>query len=851
MLPESLPRARPTTQRLQRRSLLRLTIAMPGLEDQGEGLKTPPTKSERTTPYGSEPTSGTPVPLAGSVNQRYEILREVGRGGMGIVYRARDRETGELVALKVIHPQIAADPAILERFKNELRLARKITHKNVCRMYELLRFDDVVVIAMEYVEGDSLRRVLDRASGVSTRRGLEWARQICEALREAHAQGIIHRDLKPENILIDDQGQVKVMDFCIARSLDTQATATGGAIGTPAYMSPEQAEGKPLDARSDIYALGLILYEMFTGRRVFEAETPAALAHKHVYETPPAPRSVEPLLPEFLEQAIVKCLEKKPGNRYKSAGEVARALSAPAPLKVVSTDANAAERELVEAAAPRRLGSWERFDWALSALAMAGLLIVYSQFDKVYPFAAMRFSQTHDQAIQKARALVEKYSPEVSADYRASYRGAFQIENFAERVLSDGLRQAVLDARAQGSSWKITGRAGQEPFSTSEVAFDNRGHLQWVRLPQPAQLPDTPPRVDEVLPLAKQYAGDLFQIDVSKAAPTPYSFDSTRKLWVYRDPGSKQERVLPARFNSTPVEWVWADDSNLQVRIQMLPGKLLAAERSFGGGSWGRGVYVDPVMWPARRNAWGFASLRGAIVLGVAGLLCLGLFVARRLYVVTARIVLLSSLIGTVSVAAIVAASLTLEAAEAGWGWVPLASILAIIVSYALVSVPHHYLLKSQPLKLKTFADLMYRGRQAQTAGLAMLRGLLLAAAYLGFHALLLLSLGNLKLAAPSTHLVSLMTQLAELRPAAVALVALQFAWAPPWRRPGCSWRFHWRCSGGPRAEPQYRWLPQPCFGPSERFPCPAPRRILWRRSMSSLPSRACSFQWCSCVMTS
>ncbi len=214
---------------------------MPNPEDQSEGLKTPPTKSEKTTPYGSEATSSSPTPPAPeSLQQRYEVLGELGRGGMGIVYRARDRETDEVVALKVIHPQIAADPAIVERFKNELRLARKITHKSVCRMYELLRFEQTVVIAMEYVEGESLRAVLDRFGSVPLRRGLEWAGQICAALAEAHGQGIIHRDLKPENILIDRQGQAKVMDFGIARSVESKATGTGGVIGTPAYMSPEQ-----------------------------------------------------------------------------------------------------------------------------------------------------------------------------------------------------------------------------------------------------------------------------------------------------------------------------------------------------------------------------------------------------------------------------------------------------------------------------------------------------------------------------------------------------------------------------------------------------------------------------------
>ncbi|MGH9669832.1 MAG: serine/threonine-protein kinase, partial [Terriglobales bacterium] len=216
-------------------------------DENGGPEPTPPSEADgETTPYGSEePTAeqrwATSAPT--SLRQRYDILRELGRGGMGVVYQARDRETDEMVALKVINPQIAADQAIVERFKNELRLARKITHKNVCRMYELLRFDDTVAIAMEYVEGESLRAILDRYGSVPLRRGMEWTGQICAALAEAHAQGIVHRDLKPENLLVDPYGQIKVMDFGIARSVDSRVTGTGVIIGTPAYMSPEQAEG--------------------------------------------------------------------------------------------------------------------------------------------------------------------------------------------------------------------------------------------------------------------------------------------------------------------------------------------------------------------------------------------------------------------------------------------------------------------------------------------------------------------------------------------------------------------------------------------------------------------------------
>ncbi|MDA2914812.1 serine/threonine protein kinase, partial [Acidobacteriia bacterium AH_259_A11_L15] len=161
----------------------------------------------------------------------------------------------------------------------------------------------------EYVEGESLRSFLNRYGSAPLRRGLEWTQQICSGLAEAHSQGVVHRDLKPENILIDRWGQAKIMDFGIARSLEADATRTGTLIGTPAYMSSEQAEGKPPDGRSDIYSLGLILYEMFTGQRAFHAETPIGLAMKQIQEAPRPPREVEPDLPERLDRAIQRCLE--------------------------------------------------------------------------------------------------------------------------------------------------------------------------------------------------------------------------------------------------------------------------------------------------------------------------------------------------------------------------------------------------------------------------------------------------------------------------------------------------------------------------------------------------------------
>jgi len=265
------------------------------------------------------------------LSQRYDVLAEAGHGSMGSVYKARDRETGEIVALKLLKPEIASDQAMMDRFKNELLFARKITHKNVCRVYEFNRLGGVAYTSMEFVEGDSLRSVLNRFGGLPVRKAIDLAQQICSGLQEAHAQGIVHRDLKPENVMIDAQGNVKIMDFGIARSMEAGTRLTGSMVGTPAYMAPEQVAGKAVDYRTDIYSLGLILYEVFTGTPAFQAENAVAVALKQMREAPATPHDIEPTVPVPVERAILKCIEKEPSKRFQTVADLRSALKAPPP----------------------------------------------------------------------------------------------------------------------------------------------------------------------------------------------------------------------------------------------------------------------------------------------------------------------------------------------------------------------------------------------------------------------------------------------------------------------------------------------------------------------------------------
>jgi hypothetical protein len=290
-----------------------------------------------------------------AIGQRYEILGEAGHGSMGNVYKARDRETGEIVALKLLKPEIASDHAMMERFKNELLFARKITHKNVCRMHEFNRVGGIAYSSMEFVEGESLRSVLSRFGGLPQRKAVDLALQICSGLKEAHAQGIVHRDLKPENIMVDAHGNVKIMDFGIARSMEAVTRLTGSMVGTPQYMAPEQVAGKPVDYRTDIYSLGLILYEMFTGTPAFQADNPVAVALKHMQEEAVPPHQIDPAIPAYIERTILKCLLKEPANRFQSIAQLEQALNgseAPILASAAPSVRTAGVQRVVNAPAP-------------------------------------------------------------------------------------------------------------------------------------------------------------------------------------------------------------------------------------------------------------------------------------------------------------------------------------------------------------------------------------------------------------------------------------------------------------------------------------------------------------------
>jgi len=385
-----------------------------------------PTETPRTPRRPGSPSPGAARHNSGPVTdtgrfapgqilgERYRIIGLLGRGGMGEVYRADDLRLGQAVALKFL-PESAAAPsqseadatAIADRFRAEVRNARQVSHPNVCRVYDIGEVDGRPFLSMEYVDGEDLSALLKRIGRLPPAKALEIARQLCAGLAAAHDKGVLHRDLKPSNIMLDGQGRARITDFGLAvRGNDEPAE--GRIIGTPAYMSPEQLAGRDATVKSDLYALGLVLYEIFTGKKAFEAATLAEWKRKHAQEPPTAPSSHIADVDPAVERVILRCLEKEPRQRPASALAVAAALPGGDPLAAALAAGETPSPELV-AAAGETEGFKPRAAVAWLASVLIGLAAVCALSDKVYISGVVPLPNSPEVLAAKARELLQKF----------------------------------------------------------------------------------------------------------------------------------------------------------------------------------------------------------------------------------------------------------------------------------------------------------------------------------------------------------------------------------------------------------------------------------------------------------
>jgi hypothetical protein len=645
-------------------------------------------------PDDDQATVGFTVPPGlSALTVRYEVLAEIGRGGMGIVYKARDHQTGDLVAIKVLHPSVASDPRVLERFKNELVLARRITHKNVCRVYDLNDFGGTAVISMELLEGRSLRAMLREVESVSVRQGLKIIRQITAGLAEAHAQAVVHRDLKPENILIGRDGSVKIMDFGIARLADSRITATGQFVGTPAYMSPEQAEGNPADARSDIYSLGLVMYEMFCGRPAFSGETPIAIVAKQVAETPAAPRAIESDLPVRIDEAIRKCLEKKPERRFQSVEELDAALSA-------DTGASLETPTPERAGLPAHLARWQRIDWALLAAAAAGLIVFFPSFARVS--LAPRSQVTFDRTV--LRRIAEEHLQRLGAQVTPVKQIGTDLDPGMYVYLASKNGAAMARDAANNPvhywTWLVT-------FEGASVHVDNRGRLtSFSRGAVPVDANAKP--FDDARNQATRAIEDFFAVRTSTLEPEQETRGQVYGFAWLGPPNDLVRERYSADIDELGV-------SSLQVAPQLPPGY---SRESF--------PYGEVTM-----NEWGMPV---AVVIGV--LVCAIGFLNRRRVAGVApwrtAVVVVAFIVGAVQSSATIPFFGVGELVSVGVALGVLFALVAYLGSVALEVL----LRKGNTYKLDTVAALFTMRSRKDGAGLSIVRGSAIGLVLLGLDTL-------------------------------------------------------------------------------------------------------------------
>jgi Protein kinase domain/zinc-ribbon domain len=608
------------------------TIAPPSTPPRSPSHPAPPSHRSSRSSSGAAAFLSSSDALGGGrfapgqmIAERYRVVALAGRGGMGEVYRAEDLRLSQIVAIKFLPARLSQDAGALARFHSEVRIARQVSHPNVCRVFDIGDADGVPFLTMEYVDGEDLASLIRRIGRLSTDKAIEIARQVCAGLAAAHERGVIHRDLKPANLMLDGSGKIRITDFGLA-SVAATIEAADVRAGTPAYMAPEQLEGKEVTAKSDLYSLGLVLYEILTGKRAFDASTLPELMKQREKSAPASPSSVVRDLDPVVERVILRCLEHDPAQRPASALQVAAALPGGDPLAAALAAGETPSPEMV-AAAGQTEGMRPIIAATLLALSSIGLLLLL--------FASDRFKLHNIAPLDNA--------PEVLATHaRQVIRQLGYTEPYADEAFSFSLHGDYLDylqdhdkspdrwnALANGRPASVVFWYRQSPrLLRPQSFFSSIGDGSITTF-------DPPMHISGMVLIVLDMQGRLLhfeavppQKDTSEDRVTPPNWPA---LLVAAG-------VDPSAYHSVPPEWtplVWGDSR--AAWMGTMAGKISILERIEAAAYRGRPVYFDMIYpWttpdragPVVNKAHDRISIAILLVLFLAVTVS-GLYVARR-----------------------------------------------------------------------------------------------------------------------------------------------------------------------------------------------------------------------------
>lgn len=493
------------------------------------------------------------------LGQRYRIAGRLGKGGMGEVYRADDLKLGQSVAMKFLPEELSQDQAALTRLINEVKIARAVSHPNVCRVYDIGDVDGLHFISMEFVDGEDLGTLLRRIGRLPHDKAVQIAKQMCAGMQAAHEKGVLHRDLKPANIMIDGRGAVRIMDFGLAGLAD-DLKKEGSRAGTPAYMAPEQLQGKGITARSDIYSLGLVLYEMFTGRPAYRPQSMAELTQLH--ERPlPSTRTIVPEIPEDVDSTVMRCLEREPAARHGSALAVAAALGGQDPLAAAIAAGEMPSPELVAAS-----GGKGTLSFATAASVLGGLILAILVIAGLNP--SVRLYETDKPAHP---SVLADRAQDVLRKVGANRPEADTASGFLEERLTEGAGEnspaplAAMRFWYRQSPTPLLSSSADKDLGPTEPPSDQAG-MNLVILDAEGRLikleasPIKGPRMQEgaagapdfrpLLAIASAPAGEPTAVP---SAIIPRVAADSRAAWEWKDGAGRTVHVEAAAVGGTPV----------------------------------------------------------------------------------------------------------------------------------------------------------------------------------------------------------------------------------------------------------------------------------------------------------